>query len=137
MTGTDTTTGHTGDTAGVHATLAQVYAAWAANDADAFAALYLDDATVVMPGVVHRGSAAVRDHMAAGFAGPLRGSRGIDEPQDVRVLGDTAIVVSRAGILMAGEQDLPPERAVLATWVFARRTGRWMIAAYTNTPAVR
>jgi uncharacterized protein (TIGR02246 family) len=123
--------------AGVRATLEQAYAAWAANDADAFAALYLDDATVVMPGVFHRGRNAVRDHMAAGFAGPLKGSRGIDEPQDVRVLGDTAIVVSRAGILMAGEQEVPRERTVLATWVLARRDGRWMIAAYTNTPAVR
>ena len=26
------------------------YAAWDANDADAFAELYLDDATVMMPG---------------------------------------------------------------------------------------
>jgi uncharacterized protein (TIGR02246 family) len=133
MTSTDTAD----DLAGVHATLGQVYAAWAAHDADAFAALYVDDATVVMPGVLRRGSAAVREHMAAGFAGPLAGSRAIDEPQDVRVIGDTAIVVSRAGILMAGEQELPPQRAVLATWVLTKRDGRWMIAAYTNTPAAR
>jgi uncharacterized protein (TIGR02246 family) len=115
--------------------LRQVYVAWADNDADAFAELYVDDVTVVMPGVFHQGRPAVRDYMAAAFAGPLKGSRGIDTPQDIRVLGDTAVVVSRAGILMADEQELPADREFLATWALARNDGRWKIAAYTNTPA--
>lgn len=136
MTGTDSTDIHTDDTTGVRDVLQRVYAAWAANDADAFAALYVDDATVVMPGVFRRGRSAVRDHMAAAFAGPLKGSRGIDEPQDIRIVGtDTAIVVSRAGIVMAGEQELPAERERLATWVLSKRDDRWLIAAYANAPA--
>jgi uncharacterized protein (TIGR02246 family) len=139
MTSTGTTsTGTTRvdtDRTAVHQVLSALYAAWAAGDATAFAALYRDDATVVMPGVFHRGSAAVRQYMAAAFAGPLRGSRGIDEPRDVRIIGDTAIVVSTAGILMAGEEQLPTERERLATWVLCRQDGRWLIAAYTNTPA--
>jgi uncharacterized protein (TIGR02246 family) len=119
----------------VREVLGRVYVAWAAGDAGAFADLYLDDATVVLPGVYHQGRTAVREYMAAGFAGPLRGSRGIDEPQDIRVLGgDTAIVVSRAGILMDGEQDVPAERERLATWVLSKHAGRWMIAAYANAP---
>ncbi|GAA0386759.1 SgcJ/EcaC family oxidoreductase [Microbispora corallina] len=121
--------------AGVDELLRQVYAAWTDNDADAFAALYLPDATVVMPGVLHRGREAVRAYMAAAFAGPLKGSRGIDEPEDVRVIGDTAVVVSRAGILMAGETALPADRERLATWVLVRRDGEWRIAAYANAPA--
>lgn len=132
---TQTTFTTTTDTDAVQAVLSEIYAAWAAGDADAFAALYTEDATVAMRGVFHRGRAAVRDHMAAGFAGPLGGSQGVDTPQDVRVDGDTAIVVSRAGILFAGETELPAERAVLATWVLLRRDGRWQIAAYANTPA--
>ncbi|WP_116951689.1 SgcJ/EcaC family oxidoreductase [Jiangella endophytica] len=131
---TSTTT--TSDVGAVRAVLQEIYAAWSAGDADAFAALYTEDATVTMRGVVQRGRAAVRDHMAAGFAGPLRGSQGVDTPQDVRIDGDTAIVVSRAGILFAGETELPADRAVLATWVLLRRDGRWRIAAYANTPAL-
>ena len=123
------------DVEAVHDVLTRLYRAWADGDADAFAALYRDDATVVMPGVLHRGRAATHDYMSAAFAGPLRGSRGIDQPQDVRVLGDTAVVVSTAGILMAGESELPRERERLATWVLLRTDGRWLIAAYTNTPA--
>jgi uncharacterized protein (TIGR02246 family) len=116
--------------------LQQIYAAWTDGDADAFAALYLDDATVVMPGVLHRGRAAVRDYMATAFAGPLKGSRGVDEPQDIRFVGtDTAVVVSRAGILMAGEQALPVARERHATWVLSKRDGRWLVAAYANAPA--
>lgn len=127
---------HTTGTHAVRELLRQVYAAWADNDADAFAALYLDDATVVLPGVFRQGRSAVRDYIAGAFAGPLKGSRGIDEPQDIRILGgDTAIVVSRAGIMMAGEQDLPAEREQMATWVLSKQDGQWMIAAYSNASA--
>jgi uncharacterized protein (TIGR02246 family) len=115
--------------------LQRLYDAWAAGDADAFVQDYTDDATVVMPGVFHSGREAIRASMATGFAGPLKGSRGIDELQDVRVLGDTAVVVSRAGILMAGEETLPPERQRVATWVLVRQEGQWKIAAYSNAPA--
>ncbi|WP_188193241.1 SgcJ/EcaC family oxidoreductase [Nonomuraea sp. SYSU D8015] len=66
------------DTSAVQDVLRKVYEAWDAGDADAFAELYLDDATVVMPGTFRRGKAAVRDHMAAAFAGPLKGSRAVD-----------------------------------------------------------
>jgi uncharacterized protein (TIGR02246 family) len=114
--------------------LEQVYVTWAANDADAFAALYVDDATVVMPGVFHKGSAAVRDYMAAGFAGPLKGSRGVDEPRDIRIIGDdTAIVVSEGGVIMAGARE--PARRVRATWVLSKLEEKWKIAAYVNTLA--
>ncbi|MEU8118757.1 SgcJ/EcaC family oxidoreductase [Spirillospora sp. NPDC049024] len=119
----------------VREVLGRLYEAWGDGDADAFADLYVDDATVVMPGVFHQGRAAVRDYMAAAFDGPLKGSRAVDEPQDVRVHGDTAIIVSRAGIVMAGEQEYPPERERLATWVLSRRDGRWLVSAYANAPA--
>jgi uncharacterized protein (TIGR02246 family) len=135
MTIADTTTTDTGRAA-VRTVLQRIYAAWAANDADAFAALYLDDASVVMPGVVHHSRDALRAAMAAGFTGPLQGSRGIDDTGSVRLVGpDTAIVVSTAGILMAGEDVLPREREVHATWVLVRRDDGWRIAAYANAPA--
>ncbi|MER7541939.1 SgcJ/EcaC family oxidoreductase [Spirillospora sp. NPDC127506] len=119
----------------VRAVLGRMYAAWADNDPDAFADLYAEDATVVLPGVFQRGREAVRDYMAAAFAGPLKGSRAVDEPQDVRVDGDTAVIVSRAGIIMAGEDAVRAERERLATWVLSRRSGRWLVSAYANAPA--
>jgi uncharacterized protein (TIGR02246 family) len=89
-----------------------------------------------MPAVFRRGRAAVRDYMAAAFAGPLKGSRGVERPQDIRMIDpDAAIVVSRAGILLAGEENLPAERERLATWVLSKQDGRWLVAAYPNAPA--
>jgi uncharacterized protein (TIGR02246 family) len=113
-----------------------IYAAWADNDADAFVAPYREDATVVMPGVYHRDREEIRASMAAGFSGPLKGSRAVDEPLGIRVIGDnTAVVVSKAGILLAGETTLPAGREVIATWVLVRQDGNWLVASYANAPA--
>jgi uncharacterized protein (TIGR02246 family) len=112
------------------------YDAWAGNDAELFATLYLDDATVVQPGIHKRNKSDIRTSMAALFAGPLKGSRVLDTPQSVRYLGeDVAVVITEGGILMAGQSVLPPERRVRATWVLAKRDGQWYIAAYHNSPA--
>jgi uncharacterized protein (TIGR02246 family) len=116
--------------------LHRMYAAWAVADADAFAAEYTDDATVVLPGTFHQGRAAVRDFVANAFTGRLKDTRPIDEPQDIRLVGkDTAIVVSRNVVLMAGEQDAPADRRRIGTWVLTRQDGRWLIAAFANSPA--
>jgi len=122
--------------AGVKETLAGVYRTWADNDGAAFAELYVDDATVAMAGNFHQGKQEIAKYMSMGFAGPLKGSRGVDVPQSIRILGDdTAVVVSKAGVLMAGEEELPSERERIATWVLVKEDDRWLIAAYSNTPA--
>ncbi|MFE9321056.1 SgcJ/EcaC family oxidoreductase [Nocardia sp. NPDC052278] len=116
--------------------LNNLYRAWADNDADAFVADYDPDATSILRGVFNSGRDAVRDRMAAGFDGPLRGSKTLDEPQLVRFpTPDTAIVVSRSAILMAGESEAPADRWVLATWTLIRRDNRWLLTAYHNCPA--
>ncbi len=112
-----------------------VYVAWEANDADEFVAVYLDDATVVQPGIYKKDREEIRSTMAAAFGGPLKGSRVIDTPQDVRFVNDeTAIVVSEGGIIFAGETTCPPDRMVRATWTVAKRDGQWSVAAYHNSP---
>jgi uncharacterized protein (TIGR02246 family) len=126
-----TTTTPTATPTAVLAVLDRAYAAWAAGDADTFVADYRQDATVVMPGVFRDGRAAVRDAMAAGFAGPLRGSRVLDEPISVRVAGDTAIVISRSQVVLADGQQAPE---VHATWVLTRQHDGWRVAAYANAP---
>ena len=115
------------------AVLDQLYAAWTALDADAFAALYVEDATVARPGSFCNNRQEVRESMAAAFAGPMKGSRPIDTPHSVRFFGDdTAVVISVAGVLMAGETDVPADRFRRATWTLTRQDGQWLIAAYHN-----
>jgi uncharacterized protein (TIGR02246 family) len=113
-----------------------VYDAWADGDADTFAKLYTDDASVVQPGIYKKNNEVIRTTMAAGFAGPLKGSRVIDEPQSVRFLGpDAAVVITEGGVLMAGQTEVPAEREVRSTWVLARRDEQWLVVAYQNSPA--
>jgi len=113
-----------------------IRAAWTANDADAFADLYTADAVVVLPGGTYKkGREEIRAHMKAGYAGPMKGTQGVDEPEQVRIIsGDAAIVISKAGILLPGETELPPKRLRRATWVLSKRGDKWAIEAYTNSP---
>ena len=97
---------------------------------------YLDDASVVQPGVYKKDRQAIQSTMAGGFAGPLKGSHVIDQPQDVRFLNEeTAIVISEGGIVFPGQNAVPSEGMVRATWVLVKRDGRWCVAAYHNSAA--
>jgi uncharacterized protein (TIGR02246 family) len=121
----------------VRAILDSDYAAWAAGDADAFVANYTENATVCLPGVLLAGRPTIRDYLAAGFAGPLRDTTCVDNTRDIRISGNTAIVVSQGGVLMAGEDSVPEERQILATWVLLRDDDQWQVAGYHNGPAHR
>ena len=133
---TSKTIGSKADQQAVLAVLKGVYEAWEANDAEAFVADYLDDASVVQPGVYKKDRQEIQSTMAGGFAGPLKGSRVIDQPRDVRFLNeDTAIVISEGGIVFPGQNAVPSEGTVRATWVLAKRDGRWLVAAYHYSAA--
>jgi uncharacterized protein (TIGR02246 family) len=80
------TMGSMADQQAVLGVLKGVRDAWEANDAEAFVADYLDDASVVQPGVYRKDRQEIQASMAGAFAGLLKGSRVIDEPQDVRFL---------------------------------------------------
>lgn len=123
------------DEVAINAMLSEMYQAWAANDADGFVRYYTDDATAILPGSLRGGRKVIRDSMAAGFDGPLKGSSTVDKQLSLRFFGeDAAIAVSEGGILFAGEDTVPEERKIHATWVFEKRDGRWMVAAYHNSP---
>jgi uncharacterized protein (TIGR02246 family) len=133
---TTKTIGSKADQQAVLDVLQGVYKAWEANDAEAFVADYLNDASVVQPGVYKKDRQQIQSSMAGAFAGPLKGSRVIDQPQDVRLLSkDTAIVISEGGIVFPGQNAVPSEAMVRATWVLAKRDGRWSIAAYHYSAA--
>ena len=126
---------HTDDSTAIKEVLADQYKAWAAGDADAFVADYTEEATVIMPGAFRRNREEVRQSMAASFTTFLKDSTVTDEIQDIRFLGqDCAIAVSKAGILFAGETEVPANRLVNATWVLQRRGNRWLVEAYHNSP---
>jgi uncharacterized protein (TIGR02246 family) len=136
MTNETSATASDADRQAVLDVLKGVYEAWQANDAEAFVADYLDDASVVRPGGYQKNRQEIQSTMAGAFAGPLKGSLVIDQPRDVRFPNeDTAIVISEGGIVFPGQNAVPSEGTIRATWVLATRDGRWFVAAYHYSAA--
>ena len=75
MTSKTATAGSDADRQAVLDVLARLYRAWEAGDAEAFVADYTEDASVIQPGVYEKDREEIRTTIAAGFAGPLSGSR--------------------------------------------------------------
>jgi len=121
---------------GVREVLQRSIAAWAAGDAEAFAALYARDATVVLTrGVNLKGRDEIRTFVARDFAGRLKGATAIDDVESIRIIGaHTAVVVSLSSFLLPGEREPSAERLRRATCTFTRDGGTWLIQAYANTP---
>jgi uncharacterized protein (TIGR02246 family) len=126
----------TADEAAIQAVLVDSYKAWEAGDADGMVANYTADATAILPGSLRDSREVIRESMALAFEGPLKGSSTYNKQLSLRFVGrDAAIVVSESGILFAGQTELPAAGKVNATWVFEKRDGQWLIAAYHNSPA--
>jgi uncharacterized protein (TIGR02246 family) len=125
------------DAAAIAAVLVDSYKAWEAGDADGMVADYTTDATAIMTGSLRESRDVIRDNMALSFAGPLKGTSTYNKQLSLRFLGqDAAIVISESGILFAGQTEVPDTGKVNATWVFEKHDGRWLIAAYHNSPVL-
>jgi uncharacterized protein (TIGR02246 family) len=112
--------------------------AWDNGDPDAFVAGYLEDASAILPGSCLKSRRDVHGAMAFSFHGPLKGTRSSGKVLDVRFLNDdAAVVISETGILIPGESEAPPERLAYATWVLAKRDGKWLLAPTATAPRSR
>jgi uncharacterized protein (TIGR02246 family) len=123
------------DLAAVHSLAQSIVAAWATSDADAFAAVFTEDGSVILPGGVYlKSRVEIRDFMAAAYAGPFKGTAVAANPIDVRFISpDTSLMITEGGVLLPGETQVAEERAIQAMWVSVKRDGEWKVAAYQNT----
>jgi uncharacterized protein (TIGR02246 family) len=125
------------DKAAIQAILAGSYKAWEAGDADGMVANYTPDATAIMTGSLRGSRDVIRESMALAFDGPLKGSSTWNKQLSLRFVGrDAAIAVYESGILFGAETEVPDTGKVNATWVFEKRGGQWLIAAYHNSPVL-
>ena len=135
MTTPDATMLSAGQEGALRAVFDETSAAWADGDADAFAARYAIDATVILPGRYLPGREAIRTAMAAAFAGPLKNSRRIHRVQSVRFTDPgTAVVITDSITALPGNPEPPVQQHERATWVLSRHDGRWLIDAYHSSP---
>jgi uncharacterized protein (TIGR02246 family) len=123
------------DQAAIAALPARVVEAWAAHDADAFAGVFTEGGSMILPGQYRKGRDEIRTFMAGAFAGPYNGTRVTGTPVDLRFLGsDVAVLLTQGGVLAAGETEVSAASAIRATWLAVRENGEWLLAAYQNTP---
>ncbi|MFE7742164.1 SgcJ/EcaC family oxidoreductase [Nocardia sp. NPDC057455] len=127
MSGDDNT-----DRLGILALLADMTDAWGRADADAYGAVFTEDATYTSYlGTHYRGRADIVASHRALFAGVLKGTRLADEVLDIRHCGpDVAVVTSRGDTYKGSPKPAP---AKVQTYTVVRRDGRWRIAAFQNT----
>ncbi|MEE4544625.1 SgcJ/EcaC family oxidoreductase [Streptomyces sp. V4-01] len=124
------------DQAAVAALTQQVIAAWARNDADGFADLFVEDGTMILPGLIKLGREEIRGYLTDAFAGPYQGTRVTGRPLGIRFLSpESGILLTQGGVLAPGETEISDAQTIHASWVVVKLGGDWRLAAYQNSPA--
>jgi len=115
----------------------RIQAAWAANDADAFAGVFAENGSLLMRDEQLTSRAEIRSYMAAGFDGAFRGARVTGWPIEVKFLNDdVAIFVTCGGIVLAADAELLPQNQIRATWVIVKRApGRLELMSHHGSPS--
>jgi uncharacterized protein (TIGR02246 family) len=132
---TTTTSTPQQDQAAIAAVPGRLVAAWAAQDADAFADLFHPDGTMVLPGVYQSGRDNIRAFMTAAYAGPYKGTSVTGTPIDIKPLAPGAVaLLTEGGVIAAGETELSDEAAIRASWILVKRDDEWRLAVYQNCP---
>ncbi|MCW3818269.1 SgcJ/EcaC family oxidoreductase [Micromonospora sp. DR5-3] len=124
--------------AAIAAVPARMVNAWREHDADAFAGLFAEDGTLILPGVFVQGRDAIRQFMANAYAGPYRGTTVTGTPIAIRPLGPGAVaLLTEGGVINAGAEELAPENAIRASWILVKENDNWVLAVYQNCPRNR
>ncbi|WP_433197715.1 SgcJ/EcaC family oxidoreductase [Nocardia sp. CA-107356] len=114
--------------------LDELTGAWGRGDADAYGALFTEDATYTsFVGTYYQGRTDIVDGHRALFNGFKKGTKLEDSILSIRFYGtDTAVVTSR-GDTYRDEPDQPADLSKTQTYTIVRQDGRWLIAAFQNT----
>lgn len=123
------------DQAEIAAVPARMVAAWAAHDADAFADLFTEDGTLILPGVYKKSRDEIREFMASQYAGPYQGTRVTGTPIGLKPLAAGAVALLTTGGVIA------PGRPNWRTGTRSGRPGSWSSAtaggSWRSTRTVR
>jgi uncharacterized protein (TIGR02246 family) len=123
------------DQEAIQAVPGRIVAAWAQHDAAAFARVFAEDGSMILPGVYLTGREAIRDFMDQAFAGAYRGTRVTGTPIAVKPLAqEVVLLLTQGGVLSEGETEVSGAGAIRASWLLRKDGGEWLLAAYQNTP---
>lgn len=106
--------------------------AWADHDADAYGAVFTDDATyVTFAGTYYSGREDIVRSHAALYDGPLEGTRLTDSFLELRILTDDVALLTTRGDTY--DDEAPDQPSKVQTYTFVREDDAWRIAAFQNT----
>ncbi|MDI1461459.1 SgcJ/EcaC family oxidoreductase [Catellatospora sp. KI3] len=109
----------------------RVRAAWGANDADAFADMFIDNGSALFGDRQLTSREEIRQYMAEAFAAGWKGTRLIEEPREIKLLTETsAVVIADGGVARDSEENF----TFRTVWVVVKRDGDWRIASYQTSP---
>jgi uncharacterized protein (TIGR02246 family) len=113
----------------------RVRAAWAANDANAFADMFIENGSMLVGDTQLMSREEIRAYMAAAFGGAYQGSRLNEEPRQIRLLTDTvAVAITQGGVIRKGQSSVAPADEARAMWVLVKRDGDWRVASHQTSP---
>ncbi|MEV6431019.1 SgcJ/EcaC family oxidoreductase [Nocardia sp. NPDC051463] len=114
--------------------LDELTGAWGRGDADAYGAVFTEDATYTSyVGTYYQGRSDIAGGHRALFDGFVKGTKLADSILGIRFYGpDTAVVTSR-GDTYKGDPKSPEDLSKTQTYTMVRQDGRWLIAAFHNT----
>jgi uncharacterized protein (TIGR02246 family) len=123
----------TDDRAAIYAVITALLDAWARHDADAYAALFTEDATyITFVGTRYQGRREIAESHRALWANFLKGTRLADQILDVRFYEPDTTVVTSRGDTYKGQR--PKKLMKVQTYILVRESdGHWRIAAFQNT----
>lgn len=124
------------DKAAITAVMAEMNTAWARNDADAYGALFTQDATyVTFVGTCYSGRADIVECHRTLFGKFLKNTNLAGEIIDIRFYGpDTAIVTGRGDTYKGATAPKSSKLSKVQTCTFVREAdGQWRVAAFHNT----
>ncbi|WP_125612261.1 SgcJ/EcaC family oxidoreductase [Specibacter cremeus] len=128
------------DREAITAVLAEMNDAWARHDADAYGALFTEDATyVTFVGTHYSGRADIVACHRTLFSKFLKNTRLAADIIDIRFPGpDTAIVTGRGDTYKGASAPAPSKMSKVQTHTLVREAdGTWLIAAFHNTQRKR
>ncbi|WP_432145755.1 SgcJ/EcaC family oxidoreductase [Streptomyces sp. bgisy084] len=124
---------HEQDIAAVKAVVEELIAAWGRHDAEAYGALFTQDATyTTYVGTFYQGRRDIVESHRTLFAKFLKDTQLADEILDIRFYGPDVAVVNGRGDTYKGRR--PRKLSKVQTYTLIRENGsRWRIAAFHNT----
>ncbi|MFE5243242.1 MULTISPECIES: SgcJ/EcaC family oxidoreductase [unclassified Streptomyces] len=113
----------------------RVRAAWEAQDADAVAAMFAENGSLLVGDEQLTGRDEIRDFLRTAFQEGYRGTRIPEEPLDVKLLApDVALAITQGGRVAEGADTWAPEDGYRAMWVLAKRDGDWQVVCRQTSP---